>query len=63
MNDNTVMTSKEVAQYLNVSLPFLYKHCKNGEIPSYKVGGLWRFRRNEIKEWFEDNFNQKSKKN
>ena len=40
-----VMTVREVAEYLKVKARTIYRLVANGEIPGFKVGGSWRFRK------------------
>jgi len=49
------MTINEVAKYLRVSKDWVYKAAQKGKIPTYKIGGLWRFKEKEIDEWLEAN--------
>ena len=46
-----LMTSHELADYLKVDLRTVYRYIKQGQIPKVKVGGRWRFRRNDIEAW------------
>ena len=50
-----VMTVREVAEYLKVKDRTIYRRVANREIPGFKVGGSWRFRRTEIDQWTESN--------
>ena len=50
-----VMTVREVADYLKVKDRTIYRLVANGEIPGFKVGGSWRFRKAEIDRWTEAN--------
>lgn len=46
------LTSKEVAQVLNISMSALYKMTRNGSIPHYSpTGKLLYFREDELLEW------------
>ena len=49
----SLMTLKEVAQYLRLSEDTVYKKANESSIPSFKIGKQWRFRRNDIDEWLE----------
>ena len=51
MTDTDVMTVREVAEYLRVKERTIYGLVANGEIPGFKVGGSWRFRKGEIDRW------------
>jgi excisionase family DNA binding protein len=47
----TIMTVKEVAEYLRVHESSIYRLSKAGKIPAYKVGRSWRFKKDKIDEW------------
>ena len=49
------MTVREVAEYLKVKDRTIYRLVANREIPGFKVGGSWRFRKTEIDQWTESN--------
>ena len=43
------LTPKELAGKLNMSLKWVVKHTQARNIPGQvKLGGLWRYRRNEV---------------
>jgi len=46
-----IMTMEEVADYLKLKLKTAYAIAARGDIPGFKVGGSWRFRRSEIEKW------------
>ena len=48
-----VMTVKEVAKYLDVHPMTIYKLAKKREIPAFKVGGQWRFRKVVLNKWVD----------
>ena len=43
-----IMTPKEVANYLKMSVLTVYKHAKQGTIPGFRIGNSWRFDKNRI---------------
>lgn len=45
-----IMTPKEVAQYLKMSILTVYKHAKQGTIPGFRIGNSWRFDKDRIDE-------------
>ena len=47
------MTVKEVADYLQFSPDQIYKLAQSGRIPASKVGKRWRFKKERIDEWME----------
>jgi len=52
-NPPEIMTIRETADYLRVSLSSLYKLAQEGRVPCQKVGRHWRFRRESIDRWLE----------
>lgn len=48
---DSVMTVKEVADYLRVNQRTVYRLAVDGRIPGFKVGANWRFKRGDIDEW------------
>ena len=52
-NDDSLMTLQEVAEYLRLSEDVIYPLARSGELPGFKIGKQWRFRRSEIDAWLE----------
>lgn len=50
-----VMTIEETAQYLRIAKSSLYKLAQEAKIPCQKVGRHWRFRKETIDRWLEEN--------
>lgn len=48
------MTIDEVAGYLKVKKRTIYEWLKKKKIPASKVIGQWRFRREKIDAWIEN---------
>jgi excisionase family DNA binding protein len=46
-----IFTLDEVAAYLKVGKRTVYRLAAARKIPAFKVGGTWRFRRQEIDHW------------
>ena len=53
MNDQ-ILTLKEVAVYLKLAEKTAYKLAAAGKLPGFKVGGSWRFKREDIDRWIEE---------
>jgi excisionase family DNA binding protein len=53
IKQKTVMTIKEVADYLGVHTATIYKYAQQGELPAFKIGSDWRFTKKHIDEWIE----------
>ncbi|MBD3379744.1 MAG: helix-turn-helix domain-containing protein [Candidatus Omnitrophica bacterium] len=48
-----IMTPKEAAKYLGLHLVTVYRLIKKGELPCFKVGGQWRFKKDLLDHWIE----------
>ena len=46
-----ILTIEEVAAYLKAGRRTVYRLAANGQIPAFKLGGVWRFRRAELERW------------
>ena len=49
-----LLTAKDVAEILQCSLQHIYNLVWRGEIPFVKIGGLLRFRREQLTEWLNE---------
>ena len=49
-----IMTTAEVARYLQIHLTTVYKLVRNGQIPAFKIGSDYRFDRDAIEKWMAD---------
>lgn len=52
--DDDILTIEEVAKYLRVSERTVYDWAQKGEIPSGKIGTVWRFKKSEIEKWVNE---------
>lgn len=50
----SMMSARQVAELLGVHENWVYDQAVGGDLPSYKVGGTRRFRRDEIDGWVEE---------
>ena len=46
-----IMTTRETAKYLKLHEITIGKLCKEGKIPSIRIGGVWRFDKEVIDAW------------
>ena len=49
-----ILTIREVAEFLKVTERTIYKLAGEGKIPSFKVGGSWRFQRADLVQWMNE---------
>jgi len=54
MDEDAILTIEEVAKYLRVSERTVYDWAQKGEIPSGKIGTVWRFKKTEIEQWVNE---------
>ena len=57
--DGEILTLDEVAAYLKAGKRTVYRLAQKGEIPAFKLGGTWRFRRSELDSWIAECINKK----
>ena len=57
MVKESLMGFHDVKGYLKISRATLYKLLQEGRIPAYKVGSQWRFRKEKLDKWLNDNEN------
>ncbi|HRU39082.1 MAG TPA: helix-turn-helix domain-containing protein [Candidatus Goldiibacteriota bacterium] len=48
------MTVKEVAAYLKMKPVTIYKLAKERKIPAFRVASFWRFKKELIDKWLND---------
>ena len=49
--ESDIMTLHEVADYLHCHYTTIFRLVHAGELPGFRLGGSWRFRRAQIDEW------------
>jgi excisionase family DNA binding protein len=53
LEDIRLLTLSEAAKLLQVSTRTLQRMIRNGELPAFKVGGQWRVRETQLRQWVE----------
>jgi len=48
---HALLTPKEVSSLLQVSVYTVRRWIKEGELPAYKVGRLWRIDKRDLNKW------------
>ncbi len=59
MDNDNILTIKELSLYLKLAEKTAYRLASDGKIPGFKVGGSWRFRRSEIDRWIVEQEKQR----
>ena len=54
MMDDEIWTIQEVAIYLKLNEKTAYRLASEGKLPGFKVGGSWRFKREDLESWIEE---------
>lgn len=54
MNNEQLMSVRQVADYLQLNQTTVYAWAQQGVLPGYKLGKAWRFRPAEIEAWLEE---------
>ena len=49
-----ILTLKEVAEYLKLAEKTAYRLAAEDKLPGFKVGGSWRFKREDVQKWIEE---------
>ena len=50
-----LLTLEQVAEYLNVNKFTVYRLVAQKELPAFKVGNQWRFKRKLVEAWLAKN--------
>jgi excisionase family DNA binding protein len=53
-----VMNVRQASQYLGISPDTLYRYITEGEIPAFKLGNRWKFRKTILDRWMERKMSQ-----
>ena len=48
-----LLKDSEVAEYLSLDRLTIYRYLREKKIPALRVGGGWRFKKEEIDEWLK----------
>jgi len=54
VTSDEILTLKEVARLLKVAEKTVYTMAQNKELPAFKGRGQWRFRREDMDRWIEE---------
>lgn len=47
----TIMTLEEVARFLRLNKSTIYRMAREGTLPAWKLGNVWRFKKDAIEDW------------
>jgi len=53
MKQIETLTPNEIAKILRIHPFTVTRLAREGKIPAFKVGGIWRFRKDQFERWIE----------
>ena len=59
-NFEPLLNSQEAATLLQIHPKTLEKLARDGEVPSHRIGDLWRFRASELDRWLKSKLSSES---
>jgi excisionase family DNA binding protein len=51
---DSIMSLNEVSEYLGLEKHIIYSKCGSGQIPFFRVGKLYKFKKSELQQWLKD---------
>ena len=54
-----VVDSEEAASFLKINSKTLQRMARNGEVPGYRIGKLWKFRISDLDAWLRSKVTRK----
>jgi excisionase family DNA binding protein len=51
--EGEILTIREIAEYLKVTERTIYRLASAKQVPAFKIGGSWRFSRQDIDVWIK----------
>ncbi len=54
MISGEILTVEDVCEYLRIPRSTLYKLARDKKIPAFRVGKHWRFKKEKIEKWLEE---------
>ena len=54
MKQIETLTPNEIAKILRIHPFTVTRLAREGKIPAFKVGGIWRFRKDQFEQWIEE---------
>ena len=50
-----LLSVEDICQYLGLSRDTVYKWIENKGLPAYRLGRLWKFKKEDVDKWLEQN--------
>ena len=58
MDNNDILRSEDVMEYLNIGKNTIYGLLQSGELKAFRIGKLWKIPRKAVEEYVERAMNQ-----
>ena len=55
MNKERLLSVEDICQYLGLSRDTVYKWIETKGLPAYRLGRLWKFKKEAVDKWLEQN--------
>ena len=55
------LTPNEISKILRIHPFTVTRLAREGKLPAFKVGGIWRFRKDQFEQWIEQRSKGRSK--
>lgn len=62
MTEREVMDIHQAAEYLGICPDTLYRYALERQVPAFKMGNRWRFKRSRLDEWINEQIDQGGKR-
>lgn len=53
ISEERIMNVNEAVGFIGIEKHVLYAKCANGEIPCFRIGKLYKFKRSELIQWMD----------
>ena len=60
MDSREVMNVREASQYLGISADTLYNYVSAKQIPAFKLGNRWKFKKTTLDRWMVQQMERQS---
>ena len=54
---DSILTIRDIADYLKVNERTIYRLAASGELPGFKIGNSWRFKQSELEQYIASQHN------
>jgi excisionase family DNA binding protein len=55
MNEERLLSVYDICKYLGIGRDTIYKWIETKELPAYRLGRLWKFKKEEVDKWVNKN--------